>query len=222
MEENNSKKLNSSILKENCRFCNPPDTERILKNTKNFYVMLSLGPIVEGYMLLISKQHIPSFQDLPEHLVPEFLTIKKMVRGILTKEYGSCLFFEHNLSSTSITKKDTFHDYHAHLHCVPSDVDILEDIRKVLIAIPIESWDSLEPHAARFSESIYYENNNGDMYIFPVDKYLQKQFLRCTLAKKLKVPERADWTIYSGREDIFTAKNKLTPLFDTVLLKWVQ
>ena len=51
------------------------------------------------------------------------------------------------------------------------------------------------------------------MYIFSVNKHLRKQFLRYLLAEKLGVPERADWTIYLGWGDIFTAKKKLIPLF---------
>jgi diadenosine tetraphosphate (Ap4A) HIT family hydrolase len=206
-------------LKEKCRFCFPPDKERIIKKTKNFYVMLSLGPIEGGHMLIITKKHIPSFQSLSEHLVAEFLAIKGVVRKILKEEYGGCIFFEHNLSSTSITKRDTPHDYHAHLHCVPTDVDILEDIKEVLTPIRVDNWNSLRDKARRFSESIYYENNSGDMYIFSVNKNLPKQFLRYLLAKKLGVPKRADWTIYLGWGDIFTAKKRLTPLFEKEELK---
>ena len=206
-------------LKEKCRFCFPPDKERIIKKTKNFYAMLSLGPIEEGHMLIITKKHISSFPSLPEHLVAEFLAIKGVVRKILKEEYGGCIFFEHNLSGTSITKRDTPHDYHAHLHCVPTDVDILEDIKEVLTPIRVDNWNSLRDKARRFSESIYYENNSGDMYIFSVNKNLPKQFLRYLLAKKLGVPKRADWTIYLGWVAIFTAKKKLTPLFEKEELK---
>ena len=47
-------------LEETCRFCYPPEKERILYATENFYVMASLGPIVEGYLLIVSKKHIPA------------------------------------------------------------------------------------------------------------------------------------------------------------------
>lgn len=181
--------------------------------------MLSLGPIVEGHMLIITKKHIPLFQSLSGDLVADFLAIKRVVRKILNEEYGGCIFFEHNLSSTSITKRDTPHDYHAHLHCVPTDADILEDIQEVLTPIHVDNWNSLGDSARQFNESLYYENNSGDMYIFSVDKHLRKQFLRHLLAKKLGVPEKADWTVYLGWEDIFTAKKKLTPLFEKEELK---
>ena len=42
-------------LEETCRFCYPPEKERILYATENFYVMASLGPIVEGYLLMASR-----------------------------------------------------------------------------------------------------------------------------------------------------------------------
>lgn len=52
-------------LEETCRFCYPPEKERILYATENFYVMASLGPIVEGYLLIVSKnifRLVPIFQ----------------------------------------------------------------------------------------------------------------------------------------------------------------
>lgn len=53
-------------LEETCRFCYPPEKERILYTTENFYVMASLGPIVEGYLLIVSKnifRLVPIFQQ---------------------------------------------------------------------------------------------------------------------------------------------------------------
>ena len=212
-------KMDLLKLRDKCRFCFPPDKERILKKTKNFYIMLSLGPIIEGHMLVITKKHIPSLQSLPEYFITDFLAIKDVVRNILNDEYGGCIFFEHNLSSTSITKRDTPHDYHAHLHCVPTDVDILEYIKVFLTHIHVNNWQSLEDQARRFSESIYYENNSKDMYLFSVNKHLRKQFLRYVLAEKLGVPEKVDWTVYLGWDDIFTAKKKLAPLFEKEQLR---
>lgn len=51
-------------LEETCRFCYPPEKERILYATENFYVMASLGPIVEGYLLIVSKKHIPACANI--------------------------------------------------------------------------------------------------------------------------------------------------------------
>ena len=45
-------------IESGCRFCNPPEKERILMETDNFYVMVSLGPIVEGYLLIVAKKHM--------------------------------------------------------------------------------------------------------------------------------------------------------------------
>ena len=67
-------------LEETCRFCYPPEKERILYVTENFYVMASLGPIVEGYLLIVSKKHIPACANIPNEIFQEYLDLKEKVK----------------------------------------------------------------------------------------------------------------------------------------------
>ena len=76
--------LDLNVQIENfCRFCNPPDKDRILYETENFYVMLSLGPIVEGYTLLVTKQHVGCCADIPDALMEEFIYLYNKIKNIL-------------------------------------------------------------------------------------------------------------------------------------------
>lgn len=75
-------------MEEICRFCLPPEKERIIYTTEHFYVMVSLGPILEGYLLIISKQHIGACLHLPLEILDEFCKLKSKIYNILTDVYG--------------------------------------------------------------------------------------------------------------------------------------
>ena len=66
-------------INNSCRFCLRPDKERILYETNNFYVLVSLGPIVEGYLLIVTKAHIGACLNIPKELLPEFILLKEKV-----------------------------------------------------------------------------------------------------------------------------------------------
>src|SRR5947209_721480 len=85
---------NKEILKD-CRFCVPPQKERILYETDNFYVMLSLGAFVEGYVLINSKTHEDCCAAFDDKMGPEFDELFQKTKAILLKSYGACLCFEH-------------------------------------------------------------------------------------------------------------------------------
>ncbi len=64
-------------IEKKCRFCTPSEKERILYETEHFYVMVSLGPIIEGYLLIITKKHIGACLNMPKEYLEEFLDLKK-------------------------------------------------------------------------------------------------------------------------------------------------
>jgi diadenosine tetraphosphate (Ap4A) HIT family hydrolase len=113
-------------INQSCRFCTQPEKERILFETENFYVMVSLGPIVEGYLLIVTKQHIGACFNIPPNIITEFLELKDLVRRILISHYGSCIFFEHGKVGSSLKfNYSNKHCYHAHLHCVPVSISMM-------------------------------------------------------------------------------------------------
>lgn len=129
-------------MEEICRFCYPPEKERILYTTEHFYVMVSLGPIVEGYLLIISKEHIGACLHLPEDYWDEFKALKDKVKDILTRVYGGCIFYEHGKTGSCILEGlDHIHCYHAHLHCIPARVSLNQCIENELVDRQFDSLD---------------------------------------------------------------------------------
>ena len=198
-------------IEKACRFCNPPEPERILYQTEHFYVMVSLGPIIEGYLLIITKEHIGACLNIPESLFEEFLSVKEKVREILTNEYGHCLFYEHGKIGSSLTINDHFHCLHAHMHCIPSSIQLNDYISKDIAGIEHSNIYDCYNYMKGLEKYLLVEDNRIMTYV-PTGS-IRKQYLRYMLAKHLNVENRWDWVNNQNWELIDKSIKRLKPVF---------
>ena len=111
---------------EGCFFC-APEEDRVLYETRHFYVLLGLGPIVEGYAILVAKEHVRSMFDLPEELRAAYETEKRRLKKIITSVYGPPIITEHGRVLACTVEDEEAHDllcYHAHQLFFPVDIDL--------------------------------------------------------------------------------------------------
>lgn len=180
-------------VEEICRFCLPPEKERIIYTTEHFYVMVSLGPIVEGYLLIISKQHIGACLHLPLEILDEFCKLKSKIYNILTKVYGGCIFYEHGKTGSCISDGQSHkHCFHAHLHCIPVNINFNDIIGQELIGKNFSSFFSCYQHMKFVEKYLYVEDCKG-ITIYQPHEILRKQYLRYKLSEALGVNDRWDW-----------------------------
>lgn len=198
---------------EDCPFCNQPEElkinnieiKRTIYKTKNFVVFPTLGQIVEGYLLIVPKQHYMSIAQIPNPLYPELEQVQEKVKQILTKHYSSPLFFEHGPISKR-EKAGCCLD-HAHLHCVPTSVSLLEEITKNFDYKEINSFSELPTDLPY----LFLEENNK-RYLFLIDTILPHQYLRQILAVKTNNAEKWDWRTHPELEKIQnTVKSLIKP-----------
>jgi diadenosine tetraphosphate (Ap4A) HIT family hydrolase len=199
-------------MEEICRFCLPPEKERIIYTTEHFYVMVSLGPIVEGYLLIISKEHIGACLHLPVEYMEEFCALKEKIYNILTEVYGACIFYEHGKISSCVSEgQDHIHCFHAHLHCIPANVKLNRII-----------GEEIEGQKYRSLLHCYEAMKDIDKYLYVEDRYimaylpqkkLQRQYLRYKLAEALGLANRWDWVNNQNWPLIEQTITKLKPYF---------
>ena len=84
----------------NCPFCEkskngPEYVDRILYKSDNFVVFPSLGQIVEGHLLIASREHYIAMGEIPSKFYSELNSVCQKARRVLTENYESPLFFEH-------------------------------------------------------------------------------------------------------------------------------
>ena len=100
---------NNKII--NCPFCNMDMTKlenTIIEETKFFYVTPSLGSMVDGYILIISKRHVSSMLELNKEEIEEYKILIRKYRKIFKDIYKiNPIIFEHgtpNLKDLVILK----------------------------------------------------------------------------------------------------------------------
>jgi DNA adenine methylase len=107
----------------NCRFCGivngnenaqKPENTKIAENEK-YIAISSIGALVEGWTLIVPKQHCCSMKDL--YSDEEFSAFANQLVSVLTACYGPVIAFEHGPNREgSDTSCGTDH---AHIHIVP-------------------------------------------------------------------------------------------------------
>jgi diadenosine tetraphosphate (Ap4A) HIT family hydrolase len=212
----NSEKLKNDI-ELHCRFCNPPDLDRIIYETSNFYVMLSLGPIVEGYLLICSKEHFDCCGKIDTNLGSEFDNLTEIVRKVLITAYGHCLFYEHGRAGSCMTfSEGSKHCYHAHMHCVPVKTKLNSLMDKNFYPIKHDSWNDFRKSNSEFNEPYLFVDDGEKTSHLVVKKDIRRQYLRHLTAVSIGNEELWNWVDNQRLEVIKAGKTKLKPLFDSL------
>lgn len=169
-----------------CPFCDRGALEdRLILESPNFAVIPTKGQILDGYTLLIPKRHTICFGDLSESEMDEAVMLLERVRNAVTAAYGQPpIVFEHGVVGQTVR--------HAHLHVVPTAVDLLA---RIVADFPdyqrVSTLAAVQETFQREGPYLYYENAKGEKHVFRIFKW--PQYLRLVLAEEVGHPERGDW-----------------------------
>lgn len=175
-----------------CPMCERSENfNEIIFESENFYVSPALGQIVEGYLLINTKEHYIGLSHIPKELFLELKEVQDEVKEVLSQHYTKPIFFEHGCVSE--TKRGGCCIVHAHLHAVPFEIDILEDIAKNFRPRRIGDISELVSQSERCVAYFYYENQIGEKYIFELKEPAPPQYIRQIIAVRAKKPDKWDW-----------------------------
>jgi ATP adenylyltransferase len=171
--------------------------DRPIFESTNFVALPSLGSLVEGWLLLVPKQHVIATGALDGKLADELQQVKSIVAAQLRDQYGGevCVF-EHG-PSTNKRPVGCSVD-HAHLHAVPLNFNLAE------AAVPFlpdsASWrpataDSCRAAFQAGQDYLYVEQPIGTAYIATHDMF-GSQILRKAVATRLGIPGEYSWREY--------------------------
>ena len=184
---------------------------RVLWESENFLVFPSLGQIVEGYLLIASKKHYTGMGKIPAELYPELEIVQKKIRSILSKNYGTPLFFEHGPATKS--KKVGCCIDHAHIHAVPIQACIFKELAKHFPYKKIKDYAALKLQANKEKPYFFLETNAKERFLFDVPNNVPSQYIRQVLAYKIGKPEKWDWKTNPGLDEIKSTIEKLNGQF---------
>lgn len=181
---------------------------RPLAMTEHFVVVPSLGSLVEGWVLIVPKDHFLSMGAMRVGLRSEIDTLEQRIKDSLHAQYGKpVIAFEHGPSAA---KHGTGCGVdHAHLHLVPTECDVLK------YALPLvpgpTTWACSGKDNGWAARTEAYNNGQDYLYLKPDGKEpviasssdFGSQVFRRAISK------------YLGRESEFNWRDH--PRIDTVL-----
>ena len=185
---------------KDCSFCNLDKSKiynTILDETKYFYVTPTLGSLVEGYILIISKRHINSMSLLNKEELSEYKFLIRKYRSKFKNIYGKFpIIFEHGSPNLDdINKANSV--VHAHTHVVNhnylNESDLINKLNFKLIS-KVEDISSNKNY-------IFYLNQNNMKYI-SYDSNFISQFMRIEIAKDLNILDKYNWKDYEFTNNV--------------------
>lgn len=208
-----------------CRFCCPPEPWRIILSSPHFNVQMGLGPLAEGYALILSKLHFSCCAELPESHTDEFENLVGMVRQAQISLYGESLMFEHGRSGACLPPgngEDLC--YHAHLHLLPAAVNLADVISGDFPAETFDSWQEVRSRYASTSRPYLLAEKGKRIAYAETPDRIRARYLRRIVAGALGRPELEDWMAFPSYSVVQAGRDKmaaeLNRLIEGSVIKW--
>ncbi len=190
-----------------CKFCNifkndilhkkesflkkTPIYNTILCETLSFFVIPDLGSIIEGYLLIITKEHLYSMAELKQEQLQELHTLINLLSEMATEIYGIMpIIFEHGSPPFGMNVVSQSSICHAHIHLVPFGFNNSSQIIKETDMHLFNGVESLNKF--KMMSYIYYRTPKKENYI-TTNQNLPRQYMRRKLAIEVDKNDKWDW-----------------------------
>jgi diadenosine tetraphosphate (Ap4A) HIT family hydrolase len=184
-------------IKNNCSHCDAKSLalERLLKKTKNFWIVCDIHPLTEGHILIIPKKHISCVGAYSSDLFKEFIKLYSWCSEFIKTEYGSVASFEHGIIGQTV--------FHSHVHLMPyrgNESEIIPEGRNKLKQL--KNISGLRKIFLKEGQYLFF--SIGDR-LWMVDPNLgTPRFFRDRFAKALGRPERGNWKKMHKNKEIIS------------------
>jgi ATP adenylyltransferase len=181
-----------------------------LFQSANFVVIPSLGSLIEGWVMIVPKQHYLSMGALSPVLALEMQEIKLHLSRTLRSQYGNVCAFEHG--PTEVHRSVGCGVDHAHLHVVPLRFDLAAAVRPFMppdTEWVAAQWDSCRNAFETGRDYLYLEQPIGNGHI-ALHREFGSQVFRKAIASGLGIPDQFNWRNYPQKEIVARTIHALT------------
>lgn len=159
--------------------------------------MVSLGAIVEGYSIVVSKEHHSCCAALPAALGAEFEAAISAVAGAQLELYGSSTYYEHGRTGTCLPGGEgEHHCFHAHLHVVPTTAEVSTELAALYGGEIYATWDEVRGAYVESPLPYLLSRDPGGIRVCPDVGNVRRQLLRSLVATHAGEPHLADWEAF--------------------------
>ena len=179
---------------------------RIVYEDDDFVLLVPIGMFVEGGLLLLSKEHIPSFAHLPKYKYAALNELLDKIKLTVFEIWGVVpIVFEHG-PAVDKTKGKCCVD-HAHFNIFPVSVNIHAWL-KDRFHQSIKDTSFLSHYKNLEDGYLFVDSPTSGMYIYD-GSHVPSQLLRRYITTFLGIPERWHWRHYMGVDEMITTLDKL-------------
>jgi diadenosine tetraphosphate (Ap4A) HIT family hydrolase len=176
-----------------------PLYDRILYETDNFIVIPTIGSLVPGYIMIVSRDHFSSMAYLSTKQMDELINLLSLLKSFIHNKLNiNPIIFEHGSADGCANLSACCVD-HAHLHIVPinlSEVNIIlerSQLKKILNMECLTLFKGTPYVLYSDAYNNYYASQNS---VFP------SQYFRKWIAKETGHPYEWDWKNYEFLENV--------------------
>jgi ATP adenylyltransferase len=207
-----------------CRFCgvgarsqkdNPWDEP--LFESAHFSVVPSLGSLVEGWLLVLPKQHLISAAQFPPLLLDELWAVVSIAREVLHKHYGPVWLFEHGPASE---KREVGCSVdHAHVHLVPIAADIIEAAGEFLppeLSFTHSGFEYCQASCREGKDYLFVQSPWLETKSVAASSGLGSQIFRKAVAQSLGRRDQFDWRTNPNIENALRTIERVRADFEDI------
>lgn len=186
-----------------CVFCDIDFSKienTIIYEGEYFYVLPSVGALVDGYVLIVSKRHVESSICLNQIELNEYKYLINKFQNIFKKIYGKMpIVFEHG----TFDKYSASSVVHAHTHIVNVNFKNEKDILEKYNFFEISDFNLID------KSRNYIKYINGDKIYVTYDFPFVSQLMRILIADEIGISDKYDWKSEKFISNIVSTIEKL-------------
>ena len=169
--------------------------QRCIFETEHFACVPSIGSFVEGYLLVIPKQHFLSSLVIPASYTPELLSILSRISVFYDKAYHKgMILYEHGTADAQ--KAGGMSVVHAHLHFVPCSQPVVTKCSEFsFMRFPSFSEAAKYYSMNQNSPYLLLRDVDGSFYFSTSDE-IPSQYFRKRVCDLCGIPGTGDWKEY--------------------------
>lgn len=215
---------------KDCRFCyllnrnteyesHKPICDSVLFETDNFVIIPTIGALLEGWLLIVSKEHYLCVGEMPSNVYSELKTLKKLASNILEDCYSKPTIFEHGPSESGSLIGCGID--HVHFHLVPISFEL---INKNLLdrGYELVNWKKanddfsiLKKYFLNNTPYFYAEEPSNNCWISSAEG-APSQYFRRLIASQLGIYDCFDYKKHEFTENILRTIKTIGPRFSEI------
>lgn len=193
---------NADRMASGCFLCDP-DSELIYLRDDQGFALVGLGPLVPGYTVVATHEHIHSVADSLND-APSFLSLVERTRALLARRFNRCLLTEHGrMPVCADTMPSERHCYHAHCLLYPGVGSVIAHANNLFhVKRRFDDLRDALGYAVNLEEYYLLSPNSRTAYVLSEKRVpeIPRQLTRRLVAAELNEIEKADWKSRPQRE----------------------